>query len=363
MMAEPTTAYIGLGSNLGDRAGFLDKAVRMLGESEGVEVVRLSDIIETAALGGSNQPKYLNSAAEVKTSLGPEELYGRMAEIEEALGRVRTEKWSPRVIDLDLLLYGEQVIKSDDLTVPHPQMHLRSFVLGGLCRLNRQLVHPVMKVSVAEMAGRLGGGDFVLNRDLPQVVSLAGVIGVGKTTLTKKLANRFGCKALFESYDTNPYMPQVYAGRKDLALDSQLYFLISRVEQLNHNVLGPGEMVISDYVFDKEMIYARRLLNSQQLSKYWKYYQPFRAAVAAPVLVVYMTDSVQNCLVRIHERNRPYEQKIEPQFLEALGGDYKKLFEDWKSSPVIRISMSESDYTGEIAVERLAEQIKHYIAV
>jgi len=122
-------------------------------------------------------------------------------------------------------------------------------------------------------------------------------------------------------------------------------------------------MVISDYVFGKEMIYARRLLNSQQLSRYQKYYQPFRAAVAAPVLVVYMIDSVRNCLGRIHERNRPYEQKIEPQFIEALGGDYEKLFNDWKSSPVIRISMSESDYTEEIAVERLAEQIKHYIAV
>jgi len=360
-MAEPTTAYIGLGSNLGDRAEFLDKAIRMLGESKGVEVVRASELIETAALGDSNQPKYLNSAAEVKTSLEPEELYRRMAEIEEALGRVRAEKWSPRVIDLDLLLYGEQVINSGDLTVPHPQMHLRSFVLKGLCRLNAQLVHPVMNVSVAEMAGRLGGGDFALNRDLPQVVSLAGVIGVGKTTLTKKLANYFGSKTLFESYDTNPYMPQVYAGRKDLALDSQLYFLISRVEQLNHNVLGPGEMVISDYVFDKEMIYARRLLGSQQLSNYQKYYQPFRAAVAAPVLVVYMTDSVQNCLGRIHERNRPYEQKIEPQFLEALSGDYEKLFDGWKSSPVIRISMSESDYSEEIAVEILAEQIKHYI--
>ena len=362
-MAEPTTVYIGLGSNLGDRAGFLDKAIRMLGESEGVEVVRLSDIIETAALGDSDQPKYLNSVAEIKTLLDPQELYRRMADIEEVLGRVRTEKWSPRVIDLDLLLYGEQVIKSDDLTVPHPQMHLRSFVLKGLCRLNRQLVHPVMKVSVVEMEGRLGGGDFTLNHDLPQVVSLAGVIGVGKTTLTQKLANYFGSKALFESYDTNPYMPQVYAGRKDLALDSQLYFLISRVEQLNHNVLGQGEVVVSDYVFDKEMIYARRLLNSQQLSRYWKYYQPFRAAIAAPVLVVYMTDSVRNCLGRIHERNRPYEQKIEPQFLEALGGDYEKLFDDWKSSPVIRISMSESDYTQEIVVECLAEQIKHYIAV
>ena len=82
-----------------------------------------------------------------------------MIEIENRLGRVRQEKWSPRTIDLDLLLFDDKIIDTAELTVPHLQMHLRSFVLKGLCRLNPDLIHPVMKVTVKELAARLNGGD------------------------------------------------------------------------------------------------------------------------------------------------------------------------------------------------------------
>ncbi|GAG27700.1 unnamed protein product, partial [marine sediment metagenome] len=203
----------------------------------------------------------------------------------------------------------------------------------------------------------------VPNTNLPQLVSLAGVIGVGKTTLTKKLSNSLGCGLILESYDTNPFMPDVYAGKKELALDSQLYFLTSRIQQLNRITLTQGQTAISDYIFDKELIYAKRLLNAQQLDLYQKICQPFAIEVAAPVLVVYLQDPAEKCLERIHKRNRSYEQKIKLQFLEALIADYEQLFADWKLCPVIRISMSKFDCTKDGDIDHLANQIKSYVAV
>ncbi len=351
-----TTAYIGLGSNLGNREDYINSALKMLAEVSDIEVAHVSELIETTPLAQANQPEYLNAVAELRTTLSPEDLHKALLDIETSLGRTHQKKWSPRTIDLDILLFGSRVIDSPRLTVPHPQMHLRSFVLKGLCQLNGDLLHPVIKESVNELANRLGGCDFVPNPDLPQLVSIAGVIGVGKTTLTKKLSKRLGCKILLEPYDTNPFMPDVYAGKKELALDSQLYFLTSRVEQLNHNTLKKGQIYISDYIFDKELIYSSQTLTPEQLALYGKIYQPSVRKVTLPVLVIYLTDSPQNCLERIHKRNRPYEQKIEQRFLEKLDADYRQLLNHWKICPVIRISTPE-----DINVEHLVNQIRYYV--
>jgi deoxyguanosine kinase len=361
-MDKPTTAYIGLGSNLQDREGSIRSALKLLADAEDIKVSRVSELIETAPLGGANQPDYLNAVAEINTTLSAEDLHKTLTNIETSLGRTREEKWSPRILDLDLLLFGAEVINSPDLTVPHPQMHLRSFVLQGLCQLNGELLHPVIKDPINELAARLNGGNFVLNPDLPQLVSVAGIIGVGKTTLTKKLSNVLGRKPLLEAYDTNPFMPDVYAGKKELALDSQLYFLTHRAKQLNHNKLAPGQIAVTDYIFHKELIYARRLLNAKQLALYQNFYPTFSAQIAAPVLVIYLTDSVQKCLERIHKRNRPYEQKIEPQFLESLNSDYEQLFANWKICPVIRKQISKLDYKKDVDIDHLVNQIKNYIA-
>jgi 2-amino-4-hydroxy-6-hydroxymethyldihydropteridine diphosphokinase len=351
------TAYIGLGSNLGDRKNYIEEALKRLSGAEQVKFVKASDIIETVALSSTEQPKFLNAVAEIKTTLIAVDLHKTLSDIESELGRARRGQWWPRTIDLDLLLFGKEIMGDPDLTVPHPQMHLRSFVLNGLCQLNGRMLHPVMNVSFDELNSRLNGCDFALDPDKPQLVSIAGNIGVGKTTLAKKLADYLGCEVLLEPYDENPFMPDVYAGKKELALDSQLFFLTCRAKQLDAGKLEPGRICISDYVFEKEIIYAGRLLDAQQLALYEKIYPPFAEKVSSPVLVIYMHDSEENCLDRIHNRNRPYEQQIELQFLHALDCDYEQLFKQWKSCPVIRISTSQGTN-----VDSLANQIKYFTA-
>lgn len=361
-MTERVTAYIGLGSNLGDRERSIRDALRMLGGNGSIEVARISDIQETLPLGQAEQPKYLNGVAEVRTDLTPAELLGRLKAAEAALGRQPNTSWQSRPIDLDLLLYGDEILDIAGLTVPHPDIHLRSFVLDGLCQMNPQLVHPVLKESVSELSRRLGGGSFLLDPQAPQVVSVAGVIGVGKTTLARKLGEMLPADVLPEPYDTNPFLPQVYAGKAELALDSQLYFLVNRAEQLSPDRLARDKVFVTDYVFDKELIYARRLLDGHQLQLYERVYPAFIRKVARPALVIYLEDSPGNCLDRIHRRNRPYEQGMRLGFLEALDGDYKRLFANWKASPVIRIPASKlTGYASEV-VEHLVRQVRAYIA-
>jgi len=360
-MTGRATAYIGLGSNLGDREGLLREALRILGANGDVEVTRVSDLKETVPLGGMDQPKYVNGVAEIRTALKPAELMTRLKAVETALGRQPQSSWQPRTVDLDLLLFDDQVLDGPDLTVPHPDIHLRSFVLDGLCQLNPELVHPLLKESVGELSRRLAGGDFFLDPQAPRLICVSGVIGVGKTTLARKLAESLPATVLCEPYDTNPFLSQVYAGKTELALDSQLYFLVHRAEQLSPDNLPSDCAFVTDYAFDKELIYARRLLDGEQLRLYESIYPSFAARVATPSVVIYLEDSPANCLERIHSRNRPYEQRMKLEFLEALDADYKRLFAGWKACPVIRIPATRLTGYSEEVVDHVVRQVRAYL--
>jgi deoxyguanosine kinase len=360
-MAERVTAYIGLGSNLGDRERSIREALKILGGNGSVEVARVSEIKETLPLGQMDQPKYLNGVAEVRTALKPQELLKKLKATEAALGRQPNTSWQSRPIDLDLLLFDDEVLSTTGLVVPHPEMHLRSFVLDGLCQLNPQLVHPLLQEPVSELSRRLAGGNFLLDPQAPRLVCVSGVIGVGKTTLAKKLAEVLPATVLFEPYDTNPFLAQVYAGKSELALDSQLYFLVHRAGQLSPANLRRDEVFVTDYVFEKELIYARRLLNEQQLRLYETIYPLFAQKAATPSVVIYLEDSPANCLARIHHRNRPYEQQMTLEFLEMLDGDYKRLFAGWKACPVIRIPATRlTGYAPEV-VDHVMRQVRAYL--
>ena len=142
---ESTTAYIGLGSNLGRRKDLIARALELLdGESMGVRVAAVSSLRETDPVGYEAQPRFLNGAAMVETSATPRELLERLLELERQLGRDRaaSARFGPRTIDLDLLLYGDETIAERGLEVPHPRLHERRFVLEPLAELNPGLLVP-----------------------------------------------------------------------------------------------------------------------------------------------------------------------------------------------------------------------------
>lgn len=128
-------AYLGLGSNLGDRLANLQRAVDLLAAQVELAVIRSSRVFETEPVGGSPQPDYLNAVVEVETDLSARDLLHACRDVEAALGRVREERWGPRAIDLDILTYGDEEIDDRDLTIPHPRMLERGFVLVPLLDL------------------------------------------------------------------------------------------------------------------------------------------------------------------------------------------------------------------------------------
>jgi 2-amino-4-hydroxy-6-hydroxymethyldihydropteridine diphosphokinase len=155
-MPTPVIAYIALGSNLGDREQNIRAAITALDRSPDTHITKVSSLVENPAVGGpANSPDFLNGAAEIETTLSPHELLHRLLEIEKSLGRHRREKWEPRIIDLDVILYGDQCISSSDLTVPHPLMHARRFVLGPLAELAPNLKHPAIGLTIATLFANL----------------------------------------------------------------------------------------------------------------------------------------------------------------------------------------------------------------
>jgi 2-amino-4-hydroxy-6-hydroxymethyldihydropteridine diphosphokinase len=145
-------AYVGLGSNLGDRAGYLLLAVRGMLDA-GLDVIRLSSIYETEPVEYEQQPAFLNMVAELRGSTlpSPEQTLARLLRIEYALGRTRDVRMGPRTIDLDLLIFKDQQIETEFLTLPHPRLTARRFVLVPLNELVPNLVHPVLGKSISEL--------------------------------------------------------------------------------------------------------------------------------------------------------------------------------------------------------------------
>lgn len=138
-------AYVGLGSNLGDRESLITKALAAL------QPRRVSRVLETEPWGLREQPRFLNAVAELQTDLSAEALLGRLRDLEDRLGRVRTQRWGPRTMDLDLLLYGDVAMESDALSLPHPRLADRRFVLEGLAELCPEHRVPGLERTVREL--------------------------------------------------------------------------------------------------------------------------------------------------------------------------------------------------------------------
>ena len=149
------TAYIALGSNMGDKEGYLNQAVHALGETPGCKVTKLSSFLVTEPYGVTDQDQFMNGCLELRTLLTPEELLNRLHQIEQNAGRERILRWGPRTLDLDIIFYDDLLLNTENLCIPHVEMHKREFVLKPLCEIAPYKRHPGNQKTVYEMLEEL----------------------------------------------------------------------------------------------------------------------------------------------------------------------------------------------------------------
>ena len=161
-----TKVYVGLGSNLGNRRENLVNAINRIGANTGIQVKDKSGFFETAPVGGPPQPDYVNCAIELETEIEPQTLLKEFNKIERELGRKPGVRWGPRIVDLDILLYGDKIVNDHNLKIPHERMHERTFVLEPLCDISPDIKHPVLRVSVSELLEKLRMVDSSKDQDV-----------------------------------------------------------------------------------------------------------------------------------------------------------------------------------------------------
>ena len=157
-------AYIGFGSNIGDRLAHIQNAIQTLSKTEGITLQKISSVYKTDPVGYEAQAQFLNGVAAIQTTLPPLSLLHILKDIETAIGRKHRTRWGPREIDLDILIYGDMCLQTEKLIIPHPEMHRRGFVLVPLAEIAPDLVHPVFQESIQTLRNRLEDDKSVLRK-------------------------------------------------------------------------------------------------------------------------------------------------------------------------------------------------------
>lgn len=156
-----TRVYLGLGSNLGARISILSEALERLISLPESQVIGLSEFYESQAWGKTDQPDFINVCCELETNLSAQDLLTYCQQIEQDLGRERNERWGPRTIDIDILFYGDDIIETDNLTIPHPYLAERAFVLQPLSDIAPNVIHPILKKSVSALLNEVDTSTLV----------------------------------------------------------------------------------------------------------------------------------------------------------------------------------------------------------
>ncbi|MBI5417078.1 2-amino-4-hydroxy-6-hydroxymethyldihydropteridine diphosphokinase [Candidatus Poribacteria bacterium] len=160
------TVYLGLGSNLGDRLDNIKQSVSILSDSDKIKILKLSSFFETEPVGYLDQPWFLNCVIKIRTNFSPQELLVFLKNIEKQLKREKKIRFGPRTIDMDILLYGNEILNSKDLIIPHPRLHERKFVLMPLNELAGNVIHPVYRKKIAALLKNMTDKSVVRSIDV-----------------------------------------------------------------------------------------------------------------------------------------------------------------------------------------------------
>jgi len=305
---------------------------------------------------------FLNCALWVQTTLSPKKTLSILLDIEKKMGRERTVQagYSSRPIDLDILLIGDEVIDSAKLTVPHPEMQNRRFVLQPLAEVHPQGIHPVSKKNMIKLLAETQDESKLIKQskwlrnpkkdyDFSKYnyIAIEGNIGAGKTSLATKIASDFNAKLILERFKDNPFLPKFYKDQARYAFPLEMSFLADRYQQLLEDITQFDlfkDCVVADYDGYKSLIFAKVTLADEEFNLYKKLFQLMHKELAKPDIYIYLYQNTDRLLENIKKRGRSFEKGIEPEYLQKINDGYFEFIKTQPSEKVKIIDVSEMDF-------------------
>lgn len=358
-MIEAQTIFLSIGSNLGQKRNNLQKAIFLLDESIG-RISAISHVYNTPAWGFESE-EFFNACIEVQTKLSPQDVLENILSIEEYMGRERSAEsgYQSRSIDIDIIYYNKEVRNTPLLTLPHPRMAERKFVLKPLADIAPQFYHPIVnkdtrnllqetrdKSNVTKLPIKLYKSRLDLFSDV-QFLAIEGNIGAGKTSLATKISEDFNAKLILERFAENPFLPNFYKDQSRYAFPLEMSFLADRYQQYmddtNQFDLFKNFM-ISDYDIFKSLIFAKVTLQKDEFELYRKIFNFMYKEVKKPKIYVYLYQTTERLLEQIKMRGRDYEQSIDALYLENINRGYLDFLKTYPQQNQLIIDVSELDF-------------------
>ncbi len=350
--------YLSLGTNQGNKLESLQKAINLVAEKIG-SIQKVASIYETPSWG-FNSSNFYNTCIKVSTYLPPENLIKTILSIEDELGRVRKDKegYSDRLIDIDILLFDDEIIFSKNLIVPHPRMLERKFALAPLVEIARNIIHPIEKKHLyiclenCSDTSEITVVEDKLKRPIPitekyNYIAIEGNIGAGKTSLANMMSDEFNAKIVLERFADNPFLPKFYDDNERYAFPLEMSFLADRYQQLTDDLAQFDlfkNFIVSDYYIFKSLIFAQVTLQEDEYKLYRKMFDLMYKEITKPDLYVYLYQNTDRLLQNIKKRGRDYEQNIEASYLQKIHDGYSNFIKTQPDLNILIIDVSELDF-------------------
>jgi deoxyguanosine kinase len=358
-MNQQHQVILSLGSNQGNRLENIEHCIDLLHQEVGT-VVKVSSLFESDSWGFSSDSFY-NCAVLIHTHKNPQKLLKNILKVEKKLGRVRTESsdYQPRVIDVDMISFDDEIIESESLQIPHKHLQDRLFVLLPMMEVVSDWTHPISQKSISDILkdckdkgncvkiSKLNSPLHKINFDDFNYIAIEGNIGAGKTTLVSKLAEDFNAKTVLERFADNPFLPKFYKDQNRYAFPLEMSFLADRYQQISDDLAQFDlfkDFIIADYHIFKSLIFAKVTLAEDEYRLYKTLFDIIYKEMPKPDLYVYLYQNTERLLANIKRRGRSYEQEIPAEYLEKINNGYLDYIKTQKDLNVLIVDVSERDF-------------------